>query len=120
MEENLIRKTVNNNGFKLADFVNIHALEGIERESTYKEFFSIFNEIKCPVWVFRGTDTESDIPSNLTEDDLQKYKASIKDLEIVDFTFSGHMILDEELGKAANHIRRILDKIDAKSCVGNM
>lgn len=108
------------NGFKLDNYVNTHALEGIENESTYKEFFSIFNKIKCPVWVFRGTDTESDIPSNLTDDDILKYKSSIKKLEIVDFKFSGHMILDEELGKAACHIRRILDKIDVESCVGNM
>jgi len=68
--------------------------------------------MKCQVWVFRGTDSESNIPSNLTDDDILKYKASLKELEIVDFKYSGHMILDEELGKAASHIRCILDKID--------
>lgn len=44
------------------------------------------------------------IPSNLTEDDILKYKDSVKKLEIIDFNYSGHMILDEELGKASDHI----------------
>lgn len=66
----------------------------------------------CPVWLFRGTDTESDIPSNLTDEDAAKYKSSVKEFEIIDFRYSGHMILDEELGKAARHIKRILDGIE--------
>lgn len=108
------------NGFKLDNYVDSQTLEGIENESTYKEFYSIFNEINCPVWVFRGTDSESDIPSNLIDDDILKYKSSIKKLDIVDFIYSGHMILDEELGKAASYIGRILDKIDVESYEGNM
>lgn len=67
--------------------------------------------MKCPVWLFRGTDTESDIPSNLTDEDIANYESSVKELEIINFNYSGHMILDEELGKAARHINRILDQI---------
>ena len=100
------------NGFKLDNYVTTHALEGIENESTYKEFYNDLNKMKCPVWVFRGTDSQSDIQSNLTNDDILKYKSSIKELEIVDFKYSGHMILDEELGKTARHIMCILDNID--------
>lgn len=99
------------NGFKLDNHVTTYTLEGIENESTYKEFYNDLNKMKCPVWVFRGIDSESNIPSNLTNDDILKYKSSLKELEIVDFKYSGHMILDEELGKAASHIRCILDKI---------
>jgi len=100
------------NGFKLDNYVTTHTLEGIENESTYKEFYNDLNKMECPVWVFRGKDSGSVIPSNLTNDDILKYKSSIKELEIVDFKYSGHMVLDEELGKAASHTRRILDKID--------
>ena len=74
----------------------------------------------CPVWLFRGTDTESDIPSNLTDEDLLKFKSSVKEFEVIDFRYSGHMILDEELGKAASHIKRILDRIDIESCTGDI
>jgi pimeloyl-ACP methyl ester carboxylesterase len=104
---------MNYNGFNLKDYVTTHTLEGIERESTHKEFYHDLSKINCPVWIFRGTDSESLIPSNLTDDDILKYKSSIKDLEIVDFKYSGHMILDEELGKTCSNINRIMDKIDA-------
>ena len=101
------------NGFRLSNNITTHTLEGIESESTYKEFYQDFNRIKCPICVFRGKDSESDIPSNLTDDDILKYKTSIKELEIIDFNYSGHMILDEELGKACRYIRHVLDKVDA-------
>lgn len=108
------------NGYRLDNYVNISALKGIELESTYKEFYNIFPKMYCPVWLFRGTDTESDIPSNLTDEDLLKFKSSVKELEVIDFRYSGHMILDEELGKAARHIKRILDRIDIESCTGDI
>ncbi|MBK1810824.1 alpha/beta hydrolase [Clostridium sp. YIM B02505] len=100
------------NGVKLDNYITTYALEGIENESTYKEFYDDLRMMKCPVWIFRGTDSNADIPSNLMRDDILKYKESVKELEIVDFNYSGHMILDEELGKAAKHITDILNKID--------
>ena len=100
------------NGYRLDNYVNAHALEGIERESTYKEFYRELNEMHCPIWLFQGTDTESDIPSNLSDEDILKYKNSVSDFEIIHFRDSGHMILDEELGKAARCIKKILDRID--------
>lgn len=103
------------NGRRLDQYVDPLALEGIESESTYKEFYNDLHNMKCPVWLFRGTDTESDIPSNLTDEDIAKYESSVKELEIINFNYSGHMILDEELGKAARHINRILDQIDSLS-----
>jgi hypothetical protein len=99
-------------GYRLNNYVNVKALEGIELESTYKDFYNIFLKIHCPVWLFRGMDTESNIPSNLTEGDILRYKNSVKDLEIIDFMYSGHMILDEELGKAVRYIKKILNEID--------
>jgi pimeloyl-ACP methyl ester carboxylesterase len=100
------------NGRRLDHYVEPLALEGIENESTYKEFYNDLQNMKCPVWLFRGTDTESDIPSNLTDEDIAKYESSVKELEIINFNDSGHMILDEELGKAARHINRIFDQIE--------
>lgn len=99
-------------GYRLNNYVDTHALEGIELESTYKEFYNAFQKINCPVWLFRGTDIESYIPSNLTDEDILRYKSSIKEFEMVDFMYSGHMILDEELGKAVSCIKMILNKID--------
>ncbi len=100
------------NGKRLDNYVDTHALERIENESTFKEFYNNFQKMNCPVWLFRGTDTESDIPSNLTDEDIVKYESSVKEFEIINFRYSGHMILDEELGKAARHIKRILDRME--------
>lgn len=100
------------NGYRLSDFISQRALDGIEEESTYKEFYSFLAEIGCPVWLFVGTNALPDIPSNLTQEDIFKYQASVKKLEVVDFEYSGHMILDEELGKAASEIKRILNEVD--------
>lgn len=36
-------------------------------------------------------------------------------LEIIDFEESGHMILDEELGKAVCYINKMLDMVDHES-----
>ena len=100
------------NGYRLDNYVSTYALEGIERESTYKEFYSELKELHCPIWLFLGTDMESDIPSNVSDEDILKYKNSVRDFEIINFRESGHMILDEELGKAARCINKILDRID--------
>lgn len=100
------------NGFRLNNYVTSRTLEGIENESTDKEFYQDLSEIMCPVWVFRGVDSESKIPSNLTDDDILKFKTSIKDFKVIDFKYSGHMILDEELGKACFYIKQMLNRID--------
>ncbi len=52
------------------------------------------------------------IPSNSLTEDLLNYKSSVKELEIIEFNYSVHMLLDEELGKAVNYIKSILKKID--------
>lgn len=99
------------NGLNLNNYITFHTLQGIENESTYKNFYQYFSKIKYPVYIFRGTDSNSHVPSNLTDNDIMKYKLSIKDLEIIDFNYSGHMVLDEELGKVCRNIRRILENI---------
>jgi hypothetical protein len=100
------------NGFKLGEYVTKLTLEGIEKESTFKDFYEVLNNLDCPIWVFRGKDSTSQIPSNLSDNDILKYKASIKNLEIIDFNYSGHMILDEELSKASKCINHILSMLD--------
>jgi pimeloyl-ACP methyl ester carboxylesterase len=104
--------TTEYNGFKMGNYVTMRALKGIETESSYREFYQELSETRCPVWLFRGTDSNSQIPSNLTDADVANYKSSIKDLRVIDFKHSGHMILDEELGKACKYIRDMLEIVD--------
>jgi pimeloyl-ACP methyl ester carboxylesterase len=100
------------NGLKLGDYISLNTLQGIESDSSFKDFYEDLSKVNCPIWVFRGTDTKSHIPSNLTDADILKYKTSIKNLNIIDFNYSGHMILDEELGKASANINHILTIAD--------
>lgn len=97
------------NGSRLGNFISRLALDGIERESSPAEFYPYLSHQNCPIWVFRGNNPASPIPSNLNNDDITRYQHSIKNLHIIDFNYSGHMILDEELGKAVKHIQHILN-----------
>lgn len=101
------------NGRKLTEFVSKSTLEGIEKESTYREFYVDFKEYHCPVCILRGMDEFSSIPSNLSDADISRYKAVLDNPEIIPFYNSGHMILDEELGKAVRHISEFLINIDS-------
>lgn len=104
------------NGHKLDNYVSNKALEGIEVESTYNEFYDDLKEMHCPIWLFRGVDIKSSIPSNLSDEDVLKYKDAVRNIEIINFRDSGHMILDEELGKAARYINKMLVMIDNEHC----
>lgn len=101
------------NGVKLGNFVTKHTLEGIENESTYHEFYEDLRKIHCPVWLFRGNDKEAKVESNLSDEDIDKYKESVEKLKIINFDYSGHMILDEELSKAAKNVEIILNTVDS-------
>lgn len=59
---------------------------------------------------------DSGIPSNLSDEDILKYKDAVRNIEIINFRDSGHMILDEELGKATRYINKMLVMIDNESC----
>ena len=101
------------NGKKLTEYVSSHTLEGIERESTYQDFYNDLKHYTCPVCILRGMDRAAAIPSNLTDTDILNYQAASNLTEIIPFRYSGHMILEEELGKASRCILTFLESIDS-------
>jgi pimeloyl-ACP methyl ester carboxylesterase len=100
------------NGFYLKDHINRIALEGIEKESTEKDFYDTVKALKCPVAVFAGRDQSSERPSNLDENDIEKFKAANPKIKFINFWKSGHMILDEEFEKASNEIGMFLNDLE--------
>lgn len=102
------------NGKRLTEYVSKHTLEGIERESTYREFYNDFRHYLCPICILRGMDKSSAIPSNLTDIDILRYQAAADKVEIIPFLYSGHMILEEELGKSSKCILEFLENIDTQ------
>ncbi len=95
-------------GKRLGDFIQRRALEGIESESTYTEFYDLIAAAACPIAVFRGMKAEAAIPSNLTDSDMQRYLQANPGVESVDFTDSGHMLFDDEGEKLLCSIRAFL------------
>jgi pimeloyl-ACP methyl ester carboxylesterase len=102
-----------NDGLRFCDHTTPATWEGIERESTFRDFYDDLKRLDVPVWLFRGRDAASAIPSDLTDEDVGRYRESIRALEVIDFPDSGHMVLTESLGQAARETRRILALVDA-------
>ena len=100
------------NGFYLKDHINRVALEGIEKESTEKEFYDTIKTLKCPIAVFVGRNQKSERPSNLNENDINKFKAANAEIIFINFEKSGHMILDEEFEKASKEIGLFLKNLE--------
>lgn len=100
------------NGRKIGDFIDKKALYGIEREAKFHDFYDVVKDVSCPIWLFRGADPEAEVASNLKDQDIANYQKSCTDLKIINFNYSGHMILDEELSKASKEIRKILQNAE--------
>ncbi|HEX7713367.1 MAG TPA: alpha/beta hydrolase [Bacillota bacterium] len=94
--------------FRLKDYVTRKALDGIERESTYRDFYPLIASIKCPVTLFVGRDDQAPIRSNVEIEDVEKYQKANPNIRIIEFTQSGHMILDDEPDKAYREVKKFL------------
>jgi pimeloyl-ACP methyl ester carboxylesterase len=97
--------------YALKDHVSLTALAGIEKESTYKDFFPLIAALKCPITLFVGTDQNAKIASNVSKDDIEKFKKANPRIKIVEFPGSGHMIFDDELDKAVLEIKKAIKDI---------
>lgn len=94
--------------YNLKDHISLTALEGIESESTFKDFFPLIASLKCPITLFVGTDNQAEIISNVSSEDIEKYKLSNPKINIVEFSKSGHMILDDEFTKASLEVKKAI------------
>lgn len=83
----------------LTDFIRPEVLDSLEREADEVVFWNMLSKLNIPILLLRGTCEKSKIASDLSGEDILKYKRYVKNLKIVEFKYSGHMIVDEELGK---------------------
>jgi hypothetical protein len=112
MEGNFVKKIVNNNGIEIEYYV----INKANDKSTLIISMGIWEPATRAFSLISRLGSLCKSPSNLTDEDIEKYESSVKELEIINFNDSGHMILDEELGKAARHINQILKKSNKLSC----
>lgn len=86
-------------GVPILNFMRRTALEGLANEAQEIDFAPQLSQLHLPVTLFIGRNRGAAIPSDISEDDLEKYNRSICSLRIREFHESGHMIPDEEQGK---------------------
>ncbi|MCP4216280.1 MAG: alpha/beta hydrolase, partial [bacterium] len=86
-------------GFPITKHMRPEALDRLEAEAKEQVFWEELSRFDFPITNCVGTSKLSKIPSELTEEDLQKYRKYVKDYRQVNFEYSGHMVVDEELGK---------------------
>lgn len=93
-------------GVPILNFIRRAALEGLANEAREIDFAPQLSQLLLPVTLFIGRNREALIPSDISEDDLEKYNRSICSLRIIEFQESGHMIPDEEQEKYIREVRR--------------
>jgi len=98
--------------YNLKDHITLTALQGIEKESTEKEFYETIKKLKCPITIFVGRNKKSERPSNIEENDIIKYKEANPSVKFVNFDKSGHMIMDDEFELAKSEVHIFLNGID--------
>jgi pimeloyl-ACP methyl ester carboxylesterase len=98
--------------YNIKDYISRKALEGIEREATDKDFYPLISKLKCPIMVFIGIKKDSTIESAISIEEVTRYKEANKNVQIVEFLNSGHMIFDEEPEKVHTIIVEFLKNND--------
>ncbi len=98
--------------FRLVDHISRTALDGIEKESTYRDFHPLLRGLDCPIRVFVGADKASPIKSNIEAIDLRNYSSAKASIKFIEFGKSGHMIFDDEREKAGREIGKALREFD--------
>ncbi len=84
-----------------------HALEGIQKESTEKEFWTELKAFNCPILIIGGKKAGA----VLTDEMISLYKESIENCEVELFEDSDHNLYAPNAEKFAETICRFLDKV---------
>lgn len=93
---------------KLVEKGRDHVVRGIQKESKEIVLWEELKEIGCPVLVLKGG-TKGSL---LNTDEADKYKNNLKNVELIEFSESGHDLWTPDYNKFINTITNYLNKID--------
>ncbi|KOP70312.1 hypothetical protein AMS59_21075 [Lysinibacillus sp. FJAT-14745] len=93
---------------KLVEEGRDHVVRGIQRDSKDIVLWEELKEINCPVLVLKGG-TKGSL---LSTDEAEKYKSNLKNVELIEFSESGHELWIPDYNKFINTITDYLNKID--------
>lgn len=99
-------------GRRFTDFMRPAAFDGIEREARQVEFWDDLPRLTCPVLLLQGLAAANPIPPEIVEADAARYRALVRDLRVVGFSASGHMIPDEEPEKYHQVVEAFLAELE--------
>jgi pimeloyl-ACP methyl ester carboxylesterase len=85
-----------------------YVVRGIQKDSKEIHLWDKLKNITCPVLIIKGG-TENAL---LKEDAMQKYKSYLKNVEIVEFSDSGHELWVPDYNRFINTIRIFLEELD--------
>ncbi len=101
-------------GHRVSDHWRPEAMEAMAKEAREVHFPELMPKLEIPILILRGTDPDSPVPSNLSEEDITAYRTWLPQAQIVPFDHAGHMLLDEELGKCRKVIRNFLTSLEQR------
>ncbi|WP_019911951.1 alpha/beta fold hydrolase [Paenibacillus sp. HW567] len=83
----------------ILNFMRREAIEGLGRDAREVDFTAQLSQLKLPVTLFAGRNPAAEIPSDISDETLDKYTRYLSSFHVVEFMHSGHMIPDEEQQK---------------------
>ncbi|AIQ57601.1 alpha/beta fold hydrolase [Paenibacillus borealis] len=92
----------------LLNYIRREALQGMGHEAREVDFSAQLPQLIIPVTLFAGRNPESMIPSDISDEVMEKYRALLPCCTVVEFTQSGHMIPDEEQQKYVTEVERCI------------
>lgn len=94
----------------LLNYIRREALQGMGREAREVDFSAQLPQLAIPVTLFAGRNPESMIPSDISDEVMEKYRTLVPCCTVVEFTQSGHMIPDEEQAKYIAEVERCMSE----------
>lgn len=94
-------------GIPLSERMPLHALHGLQKDSSQVLFWDQLNLIHCPVLIIRGGKEGA----ALSEENSMKYLQEFKKCKISVFEESSHNIFEPELGKFVEVVEEFMENI---------
>ncbi|MEJ9233342.1 alpha/beta hydrolase [Peribacillus butanolivorans] len=88
-----------------------HVVTGIQTESSHIDLYSELSLINVPVLIIKGG-TDGSLLKGL---EIEKYKNSLKDINVIEIANSGHELWEPDINKFLQIITDYLRKLDSSS-----
>ena len=102
-------------GIRVAGVIRPAAIDGLEREARAVEFWDRLPSIACPTLIMRGVNAGHPIPSDLSQEQAERYLALLPRASELRFERSGHMIPDDEPERYAESVAAFLRQVASRA-----